>query len=255
MTRRNLTKEEMEEEDFKAYVGSGSESEGDDQAAASGSKGKQNKDALRGLLLNGEDETGDVWGKAAWSNDRDTAAPRGAMEITFKSALSGKPKDTEEMTTLEKYQMRVKEKKARKKEKVELKRVAKEGKDGVDDAGVKATAGADDFFGSDSEDDLPEPEVKTKRSNRPPEPVVEDDTLEGLEEVAGGTHVEHFSMKDILRAEKDTGKVKKRKRSKKKNAERDVELGKEGWTIDTSDPRFKALHEEPDFAIDPSNPR
>jgi hypothetical protein len=70
--------------------------------------------------------------------------------------------------------------------------------------------------------------------------------------------VDHFSMKDILKVEKESGK-KKRKRTKKnkrpEGMEREVELGKEGWKIDTKDPRFKALHEEGDFAIDPSNPQ
>lgn len=274
LTRRNLTKDEIEEGDFKAYLASsGSEDEGSEEeeegeaeeaaaAAAAAVKGKRGKKAskedkekLRALLLTGNDEDGDVWGKAGLSNGFSSKPdPKGEMEITFRPGLSvsAQGKDEENLTTLEKYQLRMKEKKARKKEKVELKRAAKE-----EDAPV-ASAAKDDFFGdSDSES---EREITTKPTTQA---QVDDNDEEELAKVlggggGGGGGVEHFSMKDILKAEKEGGK-KKRKRNKKKKTdgsdEREVELGKEGWKIDTKDPRFKALHEEPEFAIDPSNPQ
>ncbi len=73
----------------------------------------------------------------------------------------------------------------------------------------------------------------------------------------------HFSMKDIIKSEKQEGKKRKRSRGKaKKDAEnealgrtREIELGERDWKINVRDERFKALHEEPDFAIDPSNPQ
>ncbi|ORX36813.1 hypothetical protein BD324DRAFT_627244 [Kockovaella imperatae] len=273
VTRRNLTKEEMEEEDFKALVGSSDSEEEDvvpngaDGATVGSKRDKRDKDKLRGLLLNGDNDVGDVWGKAAWGSkykDIDAGAKpsAGDMEITFRPALSTKPQaNSEEMTTLEKYQLRVKERKQRKKEKVELKRSSGQGDK---EEGEKDLGETDDFFGSASDEDEDEDDKEQQRrrkGTKADSAEVNDEDVEadeGLNEVVGGGHhVEHFSMKDILRAEKDQLSKKKRKRSKKKNAdkERDVELGVDGWKIDTSDPRFKALHEEPDFAIDPSNPR
>ena len=263
LTRRNLTKDQIEEEDFKAYLASsGSESDGNesetDAAAAKAKKGKKGKkaskseaDKLRALLLNGDDEDGDVWGKAGLSaGDTGKADKNGDMEITFRPGLSSGSalgKDDENLTTLEKYQMRMKEKKARKKEKAELKRADK------DDAPAKK-ADKDDFFGdSDDESDagVDVPDTLPEDEREP-----EDDDADVQHVLGDAKGVEHFSMKDVLKAEKEGGKKKRSRNKKKKHAhEREVELGKEGWKIDVKDERFKALHEEPEFAIDPSNPQ
>ena len=73
-----------------------------------------------------------------------------------------------------------------------------------------------------------------------------------------GHGIEHFSIKDIIRAEKAEGKKRRRKRPDKGTSgvvEREVELGPEGWKMNVRDWRFNVLHSEPDFAIDPSNPQ
>jgi hypothetical protein len=258
-----LTKEEIEEEDFKAFLASsGSESEEED----SSDKKKKSKKAikertekLRAMLLNGGDDdedVGDVWGKAGLSNlpdmnDKKAKKAGGTdMEITFKPALSGEKvaADEENLTTLEKYQLRMKEKKSRKKEKMELKKASKANDE--DDAKVEKTKPAeDDFFGdSESDDELAKPTKNTAL-------VVE--TANDSDDAPALNTVEHFSMKDILKAEKGSSK-KKRKRTKKgkmADEEREVELGPSDWKINVKDDRFKALHEEPEFAIDPSNPQ
>jgi hypothetical protein len=185
--------------------------------------------------------------------------------------------------------MRLKEKKARKKEKAELRRATKEGGDDDDSESdsapnskakgkgkdkdktqskVKSKAAEDDFFGEDDEDEAEDQHDQhlgqqrgKARNGTLPEP--DDDDDENLhEDLVGGSA--HFSMKDILKAEKSEGKKRRRKKASKlrKEAEaeaagrtREVELGKEDWKIDVRDPRFKALHEEAEFAIDPSNPQ
>lgn len=148
MTRRTLTREEIEEQDFQNLVAaSGSEAEESDFDDEEGGGGKSKKDKkkkmkerkekLRNLLLaGGDDEDGvtDVWGKAgtAWANelediksaalkDKDNSASKKAkkgedLEITFRPGLSvAKGNDDEEnMTSLERYQLRMKEKKQRK---------------------------------------------------------------------------------------------------------------------------------------------
>lgn len=61
----------------------------------------------------------------------------------------------------------------------------------------------------------------------------------------------HFDMRHILKAEKNAGK--KGRKGKKGAAEEPVV--KDSFEIDLKDDRFKSLHEDYDFAIDPTNPR
>jgi len=140
VTRRNLTREEIEEQDFKAFVASsGSEEEDEDDlvpqldtaAAPTNGKlrGKSDKRAakertqkLRDLLFAGGEEDDDVWGKAGSSRQDELATKTGGkfnngdMEITFRPGLSvskaGEGEDDGNLTTLEEYQMRMKERKA-----------------------------------------------------------------------------------------------------------------------------------------------
>ncbi len=73
------------------------------------------------------------------------------------------------------------------------------------------------------------------------------------------THLKHFNMKDILRAEKALAKSKKSKKRKASDREKEREaaklLGEDTFRIDAKDPRFGAVFERPEFAIDPSHPR
>jgi hypothetical protein len=300
MTRRTLTREEIDEQDFNNLVGasSGSEDEGEGENKSK-SKPKTKKSDLRALLLDDDGEDDDVWGKAGTAWKEELAEVRGQsqaqangkkgksgkdMEITFRPALSaGGSKavtgDEENMTTLEKYQMRMKEKKARKKEKRELRAAGKatsdaesESEDGAEDKSAKVkgkpskSAKGDDFFG-DSSDDEDEAEfafapkeqsksskdTKSKSSKAPAQDNKSDLPADLPSELQ--TTTDHFSMKDILKAEKEKGKKKRRRNKKGKHEdEREVELGPEGWKLDVKDDRFKVLHEEPEFAIDPSNP-
>ncbi|WOO76625.1 Pre-rRNA-processing protein esf1 [Vanrija pseudolonga] len=265
LTRRALTREEIEEEDFANLV-AGSDSEDDDadfeedeeageKKMTKKQKMKERKEKLRALLLGGDDdETGDIWGKAgsAWQDEladlKEDKASKGKkgkkgdddVEITFRPGLSvakAAEPETDDMTTLEKYQRRMKEKKAKKKEELELKRAEKEGRDGKK---VERKA-ADDFFGDDDSGAEDEPAVGKARSPDPEDLGLVDDP----------TH--HFSLKDHLAAEKDAGK-KKRKRNKKKAA-REVELGPEGFKVDVADPRFSAMYDEASFALDPTHPK
>ncbi|KAK8864269.1 hypothetical protein IAR55_001515 [Kwoniella newhampshirensis] len=318
VTRRALTREEIEEQDFKNLVASsGSESESepdfDDKDAGvskakSGEKKsrkqlmKERTEKLRNLLLaNDEDGDGDVWGKAgtAWADELEdiraggkgeSKATKGKgkkvdgddMEITFRPGLSaskaGEEKDEENMTTLEKYQLRMKEKKQRKKEKIELRKAEKElGVEGEGEGVAVTKGGKDDFFGSESERESEEEqkkpiksksassksEIESKKINTKSTELAphlassEVDREADLLALMGSDPKPdtNFSMKDILKAEKETvaKRIRHRKKSGKKDEE-EKELGPDGWKIDVRDERFKALHEEPEFAIDPSNP-
>ncbi len=68
----------------------------------------------------------------------------------------------------------------------------------------------------------------------------------------GGAHVDHFDMKEITKAEKL--KNKKKGKKGKKGAEGQGGL-QEDFAMDVQDSRFKAVFENHEFAIDPSNPK
>lgn len=62
----------------------------------------------------------------------------------------------------------------------------------------------------------------------------------------------HFDAKDVIKAEK-SGKNKKKKKARGNKF--DEEGVQDGFEIDTADSRFKAVFEEHEFALDPTNPR
>ncbi|EKD02996.1 rRNA processing-related protein [Trichosporon asahii var. asahii CBS 8904] len=268
MTRRALTREEIEDADFGNLVAASSdeeveEEEPEDEMPAEKkskkAKAKERKEKLRSLLLQADDENGDIWGKqgTAWQEELadikgDKAAKEEAVEITFKPGLS-KDAEDENLTSLERYKLRMKEKKREKKEKMELKRAEKD--DG------KKSKPKDDFFGdSDSESEVevetkPKKgkEAKGKSKTKAEKPVEDDDN--GMDGIVEDDVHHHFSMKDVLAAEKEkkAGKKRSRKRKGKAGPDHVPELGPDGFKVDVSDPRFSAMYSEPAFALDPTH--
>jgi hypothetical protein len=215
------------------------------------------------LLLGGDADATlpEGWGGAADDDKGDVD-----MEITFAPGLS-EAKEGDEETTLEAYQRKMRDK--RKKRKEEVKGKEKEKGDGheVERQGKRVK---DDFFASESEkEDEAEEQAeattkkgskkgknKPKRTSSPEvKPMRTESTAEELAllATADGTGVEpnHFDMKAVLRAEKVKGRKGKRRGNKTKGEE---ELQEE-FAINVKDDRFKALHEDHTFAIDPSNPQ
>jgi hypothetical protein len=80
----------------------------------------------------------------------------------------------------------------------------------------------------------------------------ESDDDVGGGDFAAGSRARHFDMEKIIKAEKAKGKGKKKN---KKNRGKEKEAVKDDFEIDVADDRFKSLHEDPEFAIDPSNPQ
>ncbi|KAL2164874.1 hypothetical protein VTH06DRAFT_170 [Thermothelomyces fergusii] len=194
-----------------------------------------------------------------------SSGPVGEMQITFTPALSEKPKkDEAEETTIEKYKRKEKERR----EKRRAKALAK--KEGIDpDAVPKQQAeepeedlGFDDpFFTAEpvkpSKSALRKEERLKKRAAREKEEAenaAQKAQLELLmaDENGGGAHLDHFDMKEIERAEKLKGKKKKKKGKK---AAEDRGGLQEDFKMDVEDSRFKAVFENHEFAIDPSNPK
>ncbi|KLO17066.1 hypothetical protein SCHPADRAFT_913851 [Schizopora paradoxa] len=222
VTRRALTRQEIDEGNFNALIASSSESESDTGSHPM----KGDRDKLRKLLLNNDDDQlPEGWGE----HDEDETG-EGNIEITFRPALSGGVENEEE-TTLEKYKRKQKEKRKKKKEGVDIK--PKETGDGEVEK--------DDFFGDDSDAG----EDKTERREA---------TRAELELVAApdDNTVQHFDMNAIIKEEKRKGK--KGKKGHRKASQADQDDTQDDFQLDVTDSRFKAIHEDPNFAIDPSNP-
>jgi hypothetical protein len=251
LTRRNLTRKEIDEADFKAYIASSSSESDSDQEGR-----KTDRDKLRALLLGGGEDRDDL--PEGWGGIDEV--PKGDMEITFMPGLTDRGKDKgdgEEETTLERYQRKQKEKKVRRK--------AEKEKSG----GGKTEENDDDFFGDDSEADAEPTQTERKEKGKPkssPQPSTtaapkKPSTKEELSllvapsATTSGSELRHFDMKEVIKSEK--GKKDKKKRKQKKGGDDEGEEKEDGagFEIDVKDDRFKALHEEYEFAIDPSNPQ
>ncbi|KAF9480997.1 hypothetical protein BDN70DRAFT_876869 [Pholiota conissans] len=286
VTRRALTKKEIEENDFRAYIANtSSESESDEEDTAAQSKKtskkdkkekkKASRDKLRALLLGGnEDAMPEGWGaggNAFGADDADDVD----MEITFTPGLSA-AKEGEE-TTLEKYQRKMREK--RKKRKEEVKEKGKEvegGKKGKKETKKKSVD--DEFFEADSEDDDVAVERSASEDEQPhkkgkdkskgkgkkgrrtgdddeEKPARKEATEEELALLVASKNPEaepkHFNLKSVIKAEK--GK-KHRKGRKDKGKKEDDGEAQEDFVVNVKDERFKALFEDHHFAIDPTNP-
>ncbi|KAI4523155.1 hypothetical protein K525DRAFT_197074 [Schizophyllum commune Loenen D] len=254
VTRRAFTKKEIEEADFRQYIASsgsededeGEDGEGDGDAMGRKKAGKKaSRDRLRALLLGGgESELPEGWGAKDDDDDVD-------MEITFTPGLSEKRGDGEE-TTLDKYQRKMREKRRKRKEEMKERHAEKE-------------ADGDDFFEVDDEP-APNSNKSGKHGKKPhkaskpdatdatPTPRIESTAAElALVATSDNPSAEpaHFDMKAILKAEKKKGK---KGRGKKRRGEEEKDL-QEDFTLDVNDERFKVLHEDPSFAIDPTNPQ
>ncbi|KAL5534354.1 hypothetical protein ACEPAG_816 [Sanghuangporus baumii] len=271
--RRTLSKKEIEEDDFRAYIASSSsEDEEEENEPKNSSKSKAERERLRKLLLGG-----------GGANDQEDANPfvdedkgaEGDVEITFMPGLSLANANAGDETTIEAYRRKQKEKRlAKKKEKKE-----KENQGGDKEKDVKSKKNKsidDDFFaaGSESEDseegreDLDSRKISKKSKSTKdreeeskasvdvesrPATEAELSLLVAPDDVS--SERKHFDMKVVLKAEKAKRKRRDRKKKKNKGTGRDDEDEiQEDFQIDVKDERFKALHEDHTFAIDPSNP-
>lgn len=263
LTRRTFTKKEIDEADFKAYLASstsGSENETDRRRAKDKGKKLASRDKLRALLLGGDDdELPEGWARGDEDGPRDID-----MEITFTPGLS-EPKDKDkDETTLEKYERKMKEKRRKRKDELKEKVEAKDqnGKNSIKDDFFDATS--DDKGGDEDESENLKTKGKKEGRNRKIRLVSLDaephheSTVDELALIAASdnpnSEPKHFDLKAVMKAEKKLkGKGKREKRKKQDNTE-DNEIQAD-FAIDVKDERFKALHEDHTFAIDPSNPQ
>lgn len=247
VTRRHLSRKEIDETDFRALIASSSsEAESSEDEAKDSKRGK-----LRALLLGGDDENPEL--PEGWGGSK----PReGNMEITFTPGLSEtKTVNEEEETTIQRYKRKQAEKNA--------KRKAERGQASRGESSEGKTKTGDDFFGDDSaEEEQEEKRTKSKakdkkrRKDTTEAEEVRASTAEELALVAASSNhadLEHFDLRAVIKAEK--GVKHKRKGKKKKGGDEAADERQEKFEINVNDDRFKALHEDHQFAIDPSNPQ
>ncbi|CAK5284055.1 unnamed protein product, partial [Mycena citricolor] len=220
ITRRNLTKQEIEDGDFRAYLASSDED--------SDAEKDMGRDKLRSLLLSGDG--GDL--PEGWDRGEDDDRGDVDMEITFTPGLTNTADKDE--TTLEKYQRKMREKR-------------KQRKSNKEQGPAEAEAETDDFFDA-GDGDTVEKSV----------PVREISTADELSLLVSSDNKtddpRHFDMQAIIKAEK-LAKRKGGKKIKKKQGNEDANEMQEDFKINVEDPRFKGLHDDHAFAIDPSNPQ
>ncbi|KAL5495378.1 ESF1 [Sanghuangporus weigelae] len=270
--RRTLSRKEIEEDDFRAYIASSSsEDEEEENEIKKGNKSKAERERLRKLLLGG-----------GGANDQEDANPfvdedkgaEGDVEITFMPGLSEANANAGEETTIEAYRRKQKEKRlARKKEKKEEE---DQGGNKEKDAESKKNKSIDDDFfaaGSESEnsEEGKEDMDSHKNSKKSKSTKVREKGSEASADVETRPATEaelsllvapddvsserkHFDMKAVLKAEKVKRKKRDRKKKDKGAGGEDENEIQEDFQIDVKDERFKALHEDHTFAIDPSNP-
>ncbi|KAF8421288.1 pre-rRNA processing protein Esf1 [Tirmania nivea] len=246
-TKKAFSQREIEEMDLKEYLAS-SDSEEEDA--------EELKKKYR-VLLN---LSGKIGGK-----ERDEVT--GDMEITFTSGLMGDNKGNEKEpdhkeTTIEKYKRKEKERmKARKAAYDAKKRGVRAAEEDQDSTEEQPDLGFNDPFFQEEEPTVTKKEKKKAdkeaKKKEAAEKAAQRAELELLmmgdanERAVAGGNMKHFNLKEVVKAEKEK-KLKKRKRGKKAV---DAEGVQDGFEADVKDPRFAALFEEHDFAIDPTNPR
>jgi hypothetical protein len=231
VTRRTLSRKEIDELDFKAYIASSnSESESDASHTSRSSRPtpgdnqkKGKRDRLRTLLLSGNDENlPEGWGGTGKDNADD-------LEITFAPGLSAaaasnpstkegrKGTGGEEETTLERYQRREREKKKAKKAAREAART--EGSVNGKKADVGAVEEEDAFFAveDNDEDGLSVPLERKKGKDKDRITTARGEVATEAELALlldTPTGVKHFDMSDIIKTERRAEKGDRRRKAR-----------------------------------------
>ncbi|CAX45378.1 conserved hypothetical protein [Candida dubliniensis CD36] len=224
LSSRPLSQKEIEENDFKAYLASDS----DENEVEKDSSIKDKYQSLLGNTLT-------KFGKEENDDDVD-------MEITFDPGLNDKSgnnveegeEEGKEETTIEAYRRKEKERRQKRlakfKESKQTEEVSKL-QEGSTDKSSKSRKN------SKKTKSVPDMDEKSKAELE----------LILMDNQEGNTN-EHFSMKEVIKSEKD-----KKNKKNKKGKKIDREMVQDGFVANLDDPRFKEVFESHDYAIDPTN--
>ncbi|KAK3706921.1 pre-rRNA-processing protein esf1 [Vermiconidia calcicola] len=279
--KRAFSRAEMDENDLQAYIGS--ESSGNESTASRKSLAEERKvkkkEAQRAKMraaLGLAEEGRKASDAAKKKGGKDEVV--GDMQITFTSGLGEKdnggagkgvfenePQDEE--STRERYIRKERERKQKRKENMKATRsgVGPAAPDSDAEAGEDEDPGFEDPFFTDpaaaaeAEKKAKKAERKKKldaRAEKDSEAAARRAELELLMAGDQADNVRHFDMREIEKAEKEARRKHKKKSGKKdKKGAAEADAGAEKFEVETQDPRFKALFESHEFAIDPTNPR
>ena len=275
--KRAFSRQEIDENDLQAYIGSessGAESVASRRSAAEDRK-QHKKDAKRSkarAALGLSDEPAKSSTKAGAGKDDGV----GDMQITFTSGLGGKEgksvfenEPLDEESTRDRYVRKEKERKQMRKEKMKAARAVEKANENAQqeqdsNAGIEGDAGDrgfdDPFFNDPASAAAAEKKARKderrkkreKQANQDEEAASRKAELGLLMAENEGDNVRHFDMREIEKAEKEARRKGKNKKSKKKPESGEVQ---DRFQVDSQDPRFKALFESHEFAIDPTNPK
>lgn len=281
---------DIDENDLKAYLGSDSSEEeaavpiiisdtnkesvaehDTDESVPKLSKKETERQRMRALLGLPEEPAISKRAKTAGS------APVGDVQVTFSSAFTSEPKKgsvvknepPREETTVEKYIRKGRERKKIRKEKMVD---SGEADSKIDQTVVeKPSADAEDLGFNDPFFENPTSNSSAKSTSKKNQMLAKNSQnsaslaeLELLmipEKSTNKDAIRHFDMQEIALAEKALRKAKnskgKSKLSKREKSALEA-MKREGgdrFEIDVQDPRFGAVFERSEFAIDPSHPK
>lgn len=206
------------------------------------------------------------------------SVPVGDVQVTFSSAFTSEPQTgpvlknepPREETTVEKYIRKERERKKNRKEKMVD---SGEAVSKIDQAEVeKLSADAQDLGFNDPffENPSSKSSTKSKSKKKTQKPAKDPQNSTSLAELellmipeksASKDAIKHFDMQEIALAEKALRKAKnskgKSKLSKREKSALEAmkRKGGDGFEVDVQDPRFGAVFERSEFAIDPSHPK
>jgi len=288
--KRAFSRAELDENDLQAYIGSDSS----DNDSVSSRKSVSTADRKMNKREAERQKMRAALGLSEAATSRSKKAkdePVGDMQITFSSGLNAsksskgvfenEPQDEE--STRQRYIRKEKERKQRRKEKSKTARGGEgEGAEANDHSGSeqgeaapteKAAAPADEedpfndpFFNDPStaaaaEKTARKADKAKKRAERDAEEAAAASRRAELELLMadddganGGAGVRHFDMREIEKAEKEARRKGKSK-GKKSKSKTSEEAVKDEFKVEAEDPRFKALFDSHEYAIDPTNPR
>lgn len=205
------------------------------------------------------------------------SAPVGDVQVTFSSAFTSEPQKgtifknepPREETTVEKYIRKERERKKNRKEKM-----VDSGEAGskIDQAEAEIpSADAEDLGFNDPFFENPSFKTSTKSKSKKTQKAAKDSQnstslaeLELLmipEKSTSKDAIKNFDMQEIALAEKALRKAKNSKGKSKLSKREKSALeamrreGGDGFEVDVQDPRFGAVFERSEFAIDPSHPK
>ena len=292
--KRAFSRAEIDENDLKAYVGSESSSEEEPQEPAPNqvpqskeSSKEEQRRKTRALLGLPEEEAPSKAVDTVPQGDMQITFSAGLSNAqNGESIFDNKPEDVKEETTMERYVRKEKERKARRKEKMKAKRhggnepEATSGEAPVTEKTAEPEihkslpaekeAQEEDPFNDTFFTDPAAANEKAKRDQKKEKKKRETLALKQTEaqraqerenlrnllndngQIPDG---EHFDMAVIRKQEKEAARKGKKKHKKAKRRDDEEEVKADDFKPDLDDPRFKAMFEQSEFAIDPTNPR